>query len=183
MHDNVKFRHLRPGQKRSGGFSTLAIAFVLLALTIPIVFIAESVLVAGRQAASSALGQENLRAVDAAMNTAIGDVRLDPGSVDGCQERTDPSLPASANKTFNISVPRPTQGDIDVTVKCSVEAAPVGERILTFKAFFGPQSNLILRGKARAHIFDRSGSEPEPGVDMLICDWRLGKDTAPLDDC
>jgi hypothetical protein len=69
------------GTRASRGFSTLAIAFVMLALTIPIVFIAESTLVAARQATNNALGQENLRAIDSSMSEVMGEVRLDEGAV------------------------------------------------------------------------------------------------------
>jgi hypothetical protein len=74
----------------------LAIAFVLLALTIPIVFIAESTLVAGRQATSNALGQESLRAIDSSMSEVMGEIRLDEGAVNvGCQ-----GTPPSASFVF-----------------------------------------------------------------------------------
>ncbi len=168
------------------GFSSLMVAFLLLALSIPIVFVAESVLVAGRQAASSALGQENLRAVDGAMESVVGDVRLDPDALDGCQARTDPTDPASANRDFVVSAPRPSQGAVstlDVTVKCITEAPPADGRLLTLEAYLGPIGSQRLRGKARVHIIDKSGAVTEPGADMVICDWRLGEDATPLNAC
>lgn len=51
----------RAALRSSGAFSTIAIAFVLLALTVPMVVIAEATLVSARQASGNALGQENLR--------------------------------------------------------------------------------------------------------------------------
>ncbi|MEZ5381518.1 MAG: hypothetical protein R2754_06940 [Microthrixaceae bacterium] len=168
-------------RREQGGFSTIAIAFVMLALTLPIVFIAEATLVAGRQATNNSLGQENLRAVDAAMSAVVGEIRLDESAVNvGCKG------PASPSATFARPQARPTQGSVlNVEIQCSAHSVTATERVLDFVAVVDSGSGPLQRGKARVKYVDKlsASSSVEPGVEMLVCDWRLGEDTAALSNC
>lgn len=169
----------RPQSQR--GFSTLAIAFVLLALTIPIVLIAESTLVAGRQATSNALGQESLRAIDSSMSEVMGEIRLDEGAVNvGCQ-----GTPPSASFVFPRPQTRPKQGPLNIEIRCSPvpgSVSPAG-RVLNLEAYVDEGTGWKRRGEARVKYIDMLGAAPEPGVEMLVCDWQLGADAGALAPC
>ncbi|MEZ5373540.1 MAG: hypothetical protein R2704_12560 [Microthrixaceae bacterium] len=151
-------------------------------MTIPIVFIGEATLVAGRQATNNALGQEDLRAVDASMSEIIGEIRLDEFSVNnGCQG----PAPASGSAVFPRPQTRPKQGLVNIEIRCSPEpgsVSPAG-RVLNFEAYVDEGSGWVLRGKARAKYVDMLGASPEPGVELLVCDWQLGNDAGALAAC
>jgi Tfp pilus assembly protein PilX len=174
-------RRLRRHQRSQRGFSTLAVAFVLLALTIPIVFIAESVLVAGRQATNNALGQENLRAVDAAMSEVMGEIRLDEFAVNnGCA-----GSPAGRTINFDRSKTRPKQGPLFIRVECKPQNWSAARRELTFRAYVRQNAadpEKIL-GQAKVKYLDTVGGASVPGDTVLVCDWRLGKTSGALASC
>ncbi len=176
----LTFGHRRHTRNQHG-FSTLAIAFVLLALTVPIIFIAEATLVAGRQATSYALSQENLRSVDSSLSQVVGQVRLDEDAVNnGCQG----PAPASGDASFDRPQERPSQGDLEIEIRCSPEpgsVSPAG-RVLNFEAYVGATSPRLM-GKARVKYIDMLGSSRKPGVDTLVCDWQLGADASELAPC
>lgn len=174
-------RRLHGRSRTQRGFSTLAIAFVLLALTIPIVFIAESVLVAGRQATSNALGQENLRAVDAAMSQVVGEIRLDETAVNnGCA-----GPPAGRSIDFDRPQARPKQGPLLIRVKCEPAGWSAARRLLTLRAYVrqSPGDPEKLLGQAQVKYFDEVGGAAVPGDELMVCDWRLGESTTPLASC
>ncbi len=52
-------------------------------------------------------------------------------------------------------------------------------RVLDFEALVGTTK----LGEARVRYVDRFGSDPEPGFEMLVCDWQLGNNTEPLAEC
>ncbi len=167
----------RAALRSSGAFSTIAIAFVLLALTVPMVVIAEATLVSARQASGNALGQENLRAVDGAMSDVISEIRLGPGAAragGGCQG--DP-LASTAN--FDREQSRPSQGDFAIQVRCSTQKMSDAGRVLDLEAYVGSTK----LGESRVRYVDMLGANPEPGFEMLVCDWQLGKDIEPLAEC
>jgi hypothetical protein len=174
-------RRLRGGPQNQRGFSTLAIAFVMLALTIPIVFIAESTLVAGKQATNNALGQEDLRAIDSSMSEVMGEIRLDEGAVNvGCR-----GTPSAASAVFPRPQTRPKQGPLNIEIRCSPEpgsVSPAG-RVLNFEAYVDEGTGWARRGEARVKYVDMAGASAEPGVQMLVCDWQLGADAGALASC
>lgn len=180
----IRHVRLRGSQRRNQGqpgFSTLAIAFVMLALTIPIVFIAESTLVAARQATNNALGQENLRAIDSSMSEVMGEVRLDEGAVNvGCQ-----GTPPAASAAFPRPQTRPNQGPINIEIRCSPVAGSVSTagRVLDFEAYVDEGTGWVRRGEARVKYVDMLGVSSEPGFQMLVCDWQLGADAGALASC
>jgi hypothetical protein len=165
------------GERSNHGFSTIAIAFLLLVLTFPLVIIAEATLVSARQASSNALGQENLRAVDGAMSDVISEVRLDPTAADtggGCR-----GAPLQPSYNFDRPQLRPSQGVFVVQVRCSTQKMNGAGRVLDFEAYVGT----IKFGESRVRYVDQLGANPEPGFEMLVCDWQLGRDTEPLAEC
>ena len=156
--------------------------FVLLALTLPIVFIAESTLVAGRQATSNALGQEDLRAIDSSINEVMGEIRLDEGAVNlGCGG----GPPATASAVFPRPQTRPNQGPLNIEIRCSPVAGSVSTagRVLDLEAYVDAGTGWKRRGEARVKYIDMLGASPEPGVEMLVCDWQLGADAGTLAAC
>ncbi|WP_020378849.1 hypothetical protein [Candidatus Microthrix parvicella] len=172
-----QWRRRVAGARKGAGFSTISIAFVLLALTIPMVMIAESTLVAARQATGNALGQENLRAIDGAMSEVIAEVRLDPEAAKtggGCQ-----GSPHPATVVFERDQLRPSQSTLDLDINCSIHKVGSAGRILDFEAMVGTSK----LGEARVRYVDRFGSDPEPGFEMLVCDWQLGNNDKPLAEC
>lgn len=164
----------------ASGFSTLALAFVLLALTLPMVVIAQSVLVAGRQATTYALGQENIRAVDSAMSDVMREIRLDQGSAGfGCTAE-------NAEASFEKNPVRPAQDapnrGVKITVACSPSTEVTSaERTLDLEATVEGQAAPM--GRARVRYLDQWGSSDEPGAEMIVCDWKLGKDSSALASC
>jgi hypothetical protein len=174
-----RIHHLWAQRHRNqGGFSTIMVGFLMLAMMLPIAFIAESVLVAGRHATGNALGQESLRAVDSAMSGLISDIRLDAGAVDvGCSE---------ASASTNTTTPYPLQGGgvLNVRVVCAPEGTVTeDERTLNIEAFVPSGVGEKSLGKSRIRLLDKRGGVREPGVVLDICDWRLGKHVGALGAC
>ncbi len=164
--------------QNSFGFSTIGLGILMLVLMLPIVFISESVLVSARQATSNALGQENLRAVDGAMLDVISEIRLDAATAEkGCGVTE-----SDGSAVFYRPQYRPKQANLDLWVKCSVAAVDEEERILDLDAVMGSVDGRSI-GKARIRFIDKLGSSSEPGAEMLVCDWQLGKGNANLGDC
>lgn len=160
------------------GFSTIGLGLMMLILMLPIVFIAESVLVSARQATSNALGQENLRAVDGAMLDVISEIRLDAATAEkGCGVAE-----SDGSAVFYRPQVRPKQANLDLWIECTVKSVDSEERILDFVAVTGSVDGPSF-GKSRVRFIDKLGSSPEPGAEMLICDWQLGKNDASLGGC
>ena len=169
----------RDQRSRSGhGFSTISMGFLMLTMMLPIVFIGEGVLVSARQATSNALGQENLRAVDASLLNVMSEIRLDaPAAGKGCG-----SARADGSEDFYRPQLRPKQSQLDLWVLCTVESVDSEARILDFDVVIGSVTGPTL-GMARVRFIDKLGTSEEPGAEMLVCDWQLGRDAGPLGLC
>jgi hypothetical protein len=66
-----------------------------------------------------------------------------------------------------------------VQVRCSTQKMNGAGRVLDFEAYVGT----IKFGESRVRYVDQLGANPEPGFEMLVCDWQLGRDTEPLAEC
>ena len=114
------------------------------------------------------------------MSEVISEVRLDPDAPDpgdGCQKDPPPNPPNYV--AFDRPQARPSQGVFVVEVRCSTQKQNAAGRVLNFEAYIG----LTKFGEARVRYTDQFGADPEPGFEMLVCDWQLGKDAEPLADC
>jgi hypothetical protein len=185
----------RRRQRGERGASLLVVAMLLLLLSVSIMPLLIQASVVGRASYSAARSQQRLRLVDTAMNQTISQLRLtreasgtacfgatewDPVDHPGVYEfpPISGSLPGVDDEGLGA---QNAGGSADVIVRCqavSPTSVTQQSREIDLQAVLtiaGGDWNDSPIGLARVKYIDMNGAREAPGMEMIVCDWRLGK--------
>jgi hypothetical protein len=189
-------RGRRPGGRRyrdQRGSSLLVIALMLTLLTVTLMPLMVQAGLAGRVSYSSARSQQRLRLVDTALNETVSQLRLAREATDtACYGATETASGSGVFEFPAVPVPLPGvdddglgaadgAGSAEVIVRCQAVSAssisPESREIFLQAALTtsggGWNDNPI--GLARVKYLDKDGPREAPGMEMIVCDWRLGR--------